>query len=257
MSTRPPYRVLALAALLVASGCLGFLGPTRPPSDQRAVDALDRSQAAVANVTAYRTTIDGHFEVTTGDDRRSYDLSGQVAVNASTRRMNATAGLRDETRTRFITGDVAYSECARMGWERRNLTAVEPWIAYTPVGQQLAVLNRSNVYWRGTESVDGHETAVIVAYPTKQELLAGPDVEDTRATDLAGANLENATVTAWLSTEHWRPVQVRREITLAQGGDTARAMVTFRFTGYGEPTTVARPAFDEDSLWTVGCPGED
>lgn len=257
MATSPPAHVLAVAALLVTSGCLGFLGPTRPPSDQRAVDALDRSQAAVADVTAYRTTIDGHFEVTTGDDRRSYDLSGEVAVNASTRRMNATARLRGETRTRFIAGDVAYSECSRMGWERRNLTTVGSWLAYTPVGQQLAVLNRSDVYWRGTESVDGHETAVIVAHPTKQELLAGPDVSDTRATELAGANLKNATVTAWLSTEHWRPVQVRREITVAQGGDTARATVTFRFTGYGEPTSVSRLAFDEDSIWTIGCPGED
>lgn len=256
MTMRPSAHVLVVAALLVTGGCLGFLGPDQPPSDQRALDALDRSQAAVSEITSYRTTVNGHLEVTTDDGRHTYDVTGAVVVNASTQRMNATARVRDEARTTYITGDTAYSECSRMGWERRNLTTSGSWLSYTPVGQQLAVLNHTDVYWRGTESVDGIETAVIVAHPTKQELQAGPDV-DTGGTDVAGASLENATVTAWLSTETWRPVQVRREITLAQGGDTAQATVTFRFTGYDEPTTVTRPAFDEDSVWTLGCPGED
>lgn len=257
MSMRPPPHTYLVAALLVTSGCLGLLGPADPPSDQRTLDALDRSRAAVSEITSYRTTLDRRLELTTDDERQIYHVSGIVVVNASTQRMNATARVRDEARTTYITGETAYSECSRLGWDRRNLTTPGSWLAYTPVGQQLAVLNHTNVYWRGTESIDGIETAVIVAYPTKQELLSGPDVADTRTAELAAANLKNATVTAWLNTETWRPLQVRREITLAQGDEIAQATVTFHFTGYDDPTTVTRPAFDEDSIWTLGCPGED
>ena len=68
--------VLLLAAVLVTSGCAGVLGPSRAPSDQRAVDAVDRSQAALANVTSYRSSFDGRAEAT--EDR--YDVTFARAV---------------------------------------------------------------------------------------------------------------------------------------------------------------------------------
>jgi len=219
----------------------------------------------MAEVTSYRTAVDGNVDATSDDEEISLAVTGTVATNASTQRMNATAtvrqssgpGTRDGTQMTYIEGFTAYTECARIGWERENLSTSRPWLTYTPAGQQLALLNRTDVYWRGTERIDGRQTAVIAAQPTTQELQSGPSVRSSDPTEVGDANIENATVTVWLDTETDLPVKARREIQIAQGGNTATASITFRFTDYGEPTTVTRPLFDEDNLWQLGCPGSD
>lgn len=257
---RPPLAALLLAAVLVTSGCLG--GPSRPPSDQRALDALNRSQDAMAEVTSYRTTVDGRVEATGNDEEMTLSLTGTVAVNATTQQMNATARVRGErdiarrsgTQQTYVDGYTAYAECARIGWERQNLSEARPWLTYTPVGQQLGVLEETNVYWNGTESVDGTEAAVIVAYPTQEELQAVPNVRSGTATDVADANLDNATLRVWIDTDTGRPLKARRHIRVSGSGTTATATVTLRFTDYDEPTTVTPPELDEETFWKTSCP---
>jgi hypothetical protein len=142
------------------------------------MDALNRSQDAMADVTSYRTTIDGRVEATGNDEQVTLLVDGAVTVNASTQEMNATGRIREQSGTRarsetqmtYVTGYTAFSECTRMGWERQNLSQTRAWLTYTPVGQQLGVLNETNVYWNGTETVDGAETAVVTAYPSEQQL---------------------------------------------------------------------------------------
>ncbi len=142
---RPPLAALLLAAVLVTSGCLG--GPSRPPSDQRAMDALNRSQDAMAEATSYRTTVDGRVEATGNDEEMTLSVTGTVAVNATTQQMNATARLRGErdvagrsgTQQTYVDGYTAYAECARIGWERQNLSESRPWFTYTPVARSRPV----------------------------------------------------------------------------------------------------------------------
>lgn len=256
-------RVVAVVlVVLLASGCLGVFGSSRPPSDQRALDAVDRARDALADVSSYRTGLDGRVTATSGDDDYSADVTGDVSVNVSTRRLNATSRVRGQStgesiRRTFVTGDTVYTECSRMGWERRNFSGSTPWVSYTPAGQQLALLNRSNVYWRGTERVAGTETAVVVAHPTTREFESVPDVRETTTAEFGGATVDNATVTVWLDTTTWRPVKAQRHLTVRGGGNRATATVTLRFVDYDEPTRVARPHFDEDAVWTLGCPGDD
>lgn len=258
---RPPLAALLLAAVLVTSGCLG--GPSQPPSDQRAMDALNHSQDAMAEVTSYRTTVDGRVEATGNDEEITLTLAGSAAVNASSRRMNATARVDGDrtgasgsgTQRTYVDGDTAYAECARIGWERQNLSESRSWLTYTPVGQQLGVLNESNVYWNGTESVDGRETAVIVAYPSQEELRAVPSVRNGGATNLGDANLEDATLRVWIETDTGRPVKARRHIRVSESGNTATATVTFRFTDYNEQMPVTVPDLDEETFWNTNCPG--
>ncbi|WP_256289263.1 hypothetical protein [Halobellus inordinatus] len=262
---RPPLAAALVGFLILTSGCLGLTAPDQPSSDQRALDALNRSQNATADVTSYRTTVDGTLSASESDDSVTLEVTGNVAVDVAGRRMNATTGIEDvdgTIRTRqtapkraYISGYTAYTECARMGWERQNLSESRSWLTYTPVGQQLAVLNETNVYWRGTEVIDGTETVVVVGYPSKQALRAVPDVRGASATEVQDANIENATVTLWLDSETHRPVQAQREIEVADSGATATATVTFDFAGYDEPTSVRRPEFDEDEIWQLGCPG--
>lgn len=261
---RPSLPVLLLAVALVTSGCAGSLGPSRAPSDERAVDAVGRSQAAMQEVTSYRTEVDGRVEATGDGEQVTVSVTGDVVVDVAARKMNATGEIEDAnhatgpgfdpTQSTYVDGYTASIECSRVGWARQNLSTDHPWTTYTPAGQQLALLNRTNVYWRGTETVDGTETAVVVAYPTEEELESVPGIEGRGAADFEDANLENATVTVWLDTETDRPVMARREIRVARGGSTATAVSTFRFTGYDEPTTVTKPEFG-GSRWETGCPG--
>lgn len=253
---RPVLPALLLAALLVTTGCLGgVFGPSRPPSDERALDAVDRSLAATDDVTSYRFAIDGRVEATSDGDTRVVDLSGDGVANVTRQRLNATTRTRGATRSSYVDGYTAYTECARIGWARENLTRSTPWGDYTPLGQQLALLNRSTVYWRGTRTVDGTEAAVVAAWPTRQELRSVADARGTGGPDLDGGSVENVTVTASIGTETGRLLRTRTEIRVARRGATATATLTLRFTDYDEPVEVERPSFDEDALWETGCPG--
>ncbi|PSP45676.1 hypothetical protein BRC63_01155 [Halobacteriales archaeon QH_10_70_21] len=261
---RQSVPALILVVALVTSGCAGVLGPSRAPSDERAVDAVDRSRVALANVTSYRASFDGRVEATGDGEQVTVTVTGDVVVDVAARKMNATGETEDAshatgpafdpTQSTYVDGYTASIECSRVGWARQNLSTDHPWTTYTPAGQQLALLNRTNVYWRGTETVDGTETAVVVAYPTEEELGSVPGIEGRGAADFGDANLENATVTVWLDTETDRPVRARREIRASRGGSTATAVSTFRFTDYDEPTTVTKPEFG-GSRWETGCPG--
>ena len=260
-STRSALAALAVAGLLLTGGCLDPFGPTRPPSDERALNAVDRSRDALDDVSSYRTTVDGRLTATAGDDNDTADVAGSVAVDVSARRMNATSRVRGRltgstVRRTFVTGDTVYTECSRMGWSRRNRSAETPWVSYTPAGQQLALLERSNVYWRGVERVGDTEAAVVVAHPTAREFESVPGGRRTATAVFGGATVDNATVTVWLDTDSWRPVKAERTVTVSGRGTMAAASVTFRFTDYDDPVAVTRPSFDEDAVWQLGCPGD-
>lgn len=254
---RPALPALLLAAVLLSAGCLGtgVFGPSRPPSDERAIDAVDRGLRTAADVDSYRFSVDGRVRATREGETRSVDVAGSGVVNAGRRQMNATTRTRGTTRSAYVTGYTAYTECPRLGWGREDLARSAPWIEHTPLGRQLALLNRSNVYWRGTETVDGTEAAVVVARPTEREFGSLADARGTGGPDLDGGNLKNATVTAWLGTETGHLLRTRIDIRVVQGGATATATLTVGFSGYDEPVTVERPPFDEDTLWETGCPG--
>lgn len=252
---RSALRALLFAALLVTTGCLGLFGPDRPPSDQRAVDAVDRSVAALADVDTYRFSLDGEARASRGDEQVRVDVTGEGVVDVAGRRMNVTTRARDATRTVYVSNRTAYTECARMGWGRQNLSASTRWVNVTPAGEQFALLDRTDVYWRGTETVNRTEAAVVVAYPTKEELQSVARARGTELTDLSGANVQNVTVTVWIDAETNLPLKARRDVELKRNGVAGSATVTFRFSGYDEPATVTRPAFDEDSVWEMGCPG--
>jgi hypothetical protein len=252
---RSALPALLLAAVLTTTGCLGgVVGPSRPPSDERALDAVDRSLSTATDVTSYRFALDGRAEATGDGDGLSVDLSGSGVANVTQRRLNATTRARGSARSVYVTGYTAYTECARIGWAREDLTRPTPWVDYTPLGQQLALLNHSNVYWRGTETIEGTEAAVVTAWPTRRELRSMADARGTGGPDLDGGNVENVTVTAWIGAETGRLLRTRSEIRVTRRGATATATLTLRFTGYGDPTDVQRPSFDEDALWGTGCP---
>lgn len=256
---RPPLAALLLAGLLVAGGCLGFVGESRPPSDRRALDAVDRTRAALADVDSYRVRTDGSAERTADGTRDAITLTGEVTVDASAREMNGTGRVGDTflpgtgVRRTYVAGHAAYTECRLTGWGRRELPESRQRIEYTPAGEQLALLNRTSVYWRGTERLDGAETAVVVAHPTERELAAAPRLWALGPRTFGDASLRNATLTLWVHTGTWLPVQVRRETAWRSGGADVTLAATWRFDGYDAPAVVTRPSFDESDVGEHGC----
>jgi hypothetical protein len=256
---RPPLVAALLAGLLVTSGCLGFVGESRPSSDRQARDALDRTRTALADVTAYRARSNGSAEMTAGERRDAVTLTGEVRVNVSARELNSTGRVDDAflvgtgVRRTYVTGYTAYTECRLTGWGRRNLSASRPWFEYTPLGSGMAVLNRTPVYWEGTERLDGTEAAVVAARPTEEELATAPGLWSLGPDESEDAVFRNATLILWVDTETWLPIRFRRETTWRTTGATVTLSATWRFEGYDEPTVVTRPTFRESAVRADGC----
>ncbi|MEF8776261.1 MAG: hypothetical protein V5A43_07130 [Haloarculaceae archaeon] len=215
-------------------------------------------------VRSYRSSLDTRVVATGDDEQITLRLTGDVRVNGTARHTNATAEvdvLSDrwgnvEPALAFIDGRTAYNECGRIGWERQNLSQSEAWLTYTPIGQQLETLNRTNVYWRGTGTVDGQNASVVVGYPTKAELEAVPSVGGTGVTEsLESATIENMTLTVWIDAETDRPITATRDVNVEEGGTTARANGTFEFGGFDEPTPITLPEIGDEVVWKSGCPG--
>lgn len=255
-------RTLLVAVLLLTAGCQGLYGPSNAPSDQRAVEALNHTQAEVPNIKSYRFTVDGQVQIHDNSRTESVDVTGGGIVNVNRQRMNLTVGTRGDTplghpgpRVAYLEGYTLDMECSRMGWARYNLTESPRWFNYTPLGQQLALLDRTNVYWNGTETVNGIETAVVTAHPTEKQLQRNQNLPSGNGVTQGGANFQNATVRVWINTGTNRILKVQREIHVHGDGATAVATITFHFSDYNEPTNVTRPSFEEAGFeWEGDCP---
>ena len=256
---RTSHAALLLVGVLLIGGCLGSPGEPRPSSDQQALDAYNQTQAALANVTDYRAQATGTAEMTDDSRQVSGGMESDVRVNVSTQEVTSTTRIQDPSfpvdsvRDLYITEYSVYSECRLSGWGQRNLSESQPWFAYTPIGGEVAVLDRAPVYWRGTERLDGTETAVLVAYPTTEELQAAPKTWSLDAENPDGASLQNATLTVWLDTETWLPVQVHRETIWRADGADVSLTTTWRFDAYDEPAVIERPSFDASEIRESGC----
>lgn len=255
-------RATLLFLLVVTAGCQGLSGPSGPPSDQRAVDAVDHAREAARNVTAYRVRIDGQVNVSDSTRLESVEIVGDGIVDVRQQRANVTVNTQGDTgvgsghaRRAYVDGYTLDTECSRMGWARYNLTESNQWLNYTSLGQQLTLLDLTSVYWNGTERVNGVETAVVTAHPTEKQLQRSWSLPTGNIGAQRGATFQNATVRVWINTETDRIHKVQREIRVRGDGKTAVATITFHFTEYNEPANITRPAFDQFQ-WNSGCPGE-
>lgn len=261
--TRATPGTLLIVALLVTAGCQGLYGSSDAPSDRRAVDAVDRAQEATLDVASYRYTTDGQVRMRDDGRSRSVELTGGGTVDVNREQANMTVRIRGdtrvglrETRMAYLDGYTFDIECSRLGWARHNLTESTRWLNYTPLGRQLALLDRTTVYWNGTETVDGVDTAVVTAHPTEQQLRTNRNLPPGNDVTRGSATFQNATVRVWLNTETDRIHEVRREIRVRGDGKTAVATTTFHFSDYNAPTAITRPSFEEfGSEWVGDCPG--
>jgi hypothetical protein len=142
-------------------------------------------------VDGFRFSPDGRVTASGDSDAPTVGVSGSGVVDATRRPMSARARARRTTGSAHLTGHTAYTECARVCWTREDVTRPTPWLECTPHGRRLALRDRSSVHWRGTDAVDGTESAVVTARPTDRERRSLADARGaggpTRTTGPSGA----------------------------------------------------------------------
>ncbi|MDS0221661.1 hypothetical protein NDI54_09895 [Haloarcula sp. S1AR25-5A] len=251
--------VLAVCLAALLAGCGSFVGDSPPPSDERAVAAIEEANNSIAAVESYQFEMGMHVAASDGDQSQSARVDGSGAVNVSTKRMQATTRTQDQTVETYVDGYKAYQGCQDPwgGYGVENVSRSEPWATATPLHRQLLLFERSNVYWQGNETLDGTRTVLVTASPSTETLQSVMDRRQGSSVDLDRGSLENATARLWLDPETNRPVQSELRLKISQRGATATATLTLHYTDYGTPVSVSVPPDVYDNQYQLGCPGSN
>ncbi|WP_367175539.1 hypothetical protein [Haloarcula rubripromontorii] len=249
--------LLAVCFVSLLAGCGTFMGDSPPPSDERAVAAVEEASRSIAPVEAYRFKMDMQVTASDGDQSRTLSVDGSGAVNVSAKRMQATTRMQDQTVKSYVDGYRAYQGCQDPwgGYAVENVSRSEPWATATPLHRQVLLFERSNVYWRGNATLDGNRTVLVTTSPSADTIESLMDRRQAGDVALDRGSLENATARLWLDPDTNRPVQSELTIKISQRGATATATITAQYSGYGEPTAISIPSEVSDDPYELGCPG--
>ncbi|WP_058995606.1 hypothetical protein [Haloarcula sp. CBA1127] len=228
-----------------------------PPSDERAVTAVEEANSTVTAVEAYRFEMEMHVVASDGEQSRTVRVDGDGAVNVSAKRMQATTRTQDQTVESYVDGYNAYQGCQDPwgGYAVENVSRSEPWATTTPLHRQVLLFERSNVYWRGNETLDGNRTVLVTASPSTETIRSLMDRRQAGGMELRRGSLENATARLWLDPETNQPVQSELKIQISQRGATATATITVQYSEYGDPAAISIPPEVYDDPHELGCPG--
>lgn len=249
--------VLAVCFVALFAGCGTFVGDSPPPSDERAVAAVEEANSTVATVEAYRFGMDMHVTASDGEQSRTVRVAGEGAVNVSEKRMQATTRMQDQTVKSYVDGYKAYQGCQKPwgGYAVENVSHSEPWATATPLHRQVLLFERSNVHWRGNETLNGNRTVLVTASPSAETIESLMNRRQAGDVGLNRGSLENATARLWLDPDTNRPVQSELRIKISQRGATATATITVQYTDYDERMSVSIPPDVYDDPHELGCPG--
>jgi outer membrane lipoprotein-sorting protein len=249
--------VLAICFVSLLAGCGTFVADSQTPSDERAVAAVEEANSTVAAVEAYRFEMEMHVTASDGEQSRTVRVDGEGAVNVSAKGMQATTRMQDQTVKSYVDGHKAYQGCQDPwgGYAVENVSRSEPWVTTTPLHRQLLLFERSNVYWRGNETLDGNRTVLVTASPSAETIDSLMDRRQAGDMDLNRGSLENATARLWLDPNTNRPIQSELRIKISQRGATATATITVQYSEYGEPIAISIPPEVYDDTYELGCPG--
>ena len=250
---RPPRAALAFTVVVVLSGCLGFGGP--PPSDPGAEAVVDDAAMASADVETYRFENDIRIVASDGDETRRVSMDVAGAVDRPARRFRANTTFQGDVYPSYVDGDTAYTKCQEpWGWGVENVSEEREgdWQSADPLGRQVELLQSSPVYWAGNETMDGVDVHVIEARPSEDTLRT---YADRRQSGILGPGIEDAVLTAYIVEESGVIVKTEFDFTVTDGGASADAEMSTRFTDYGADVTITIPEEAVTDQRELGCPG--
>ena len=244
-----------LAVLVILAGCSAVPGFGPPPSDERAVEARDDAAAYLADAESYRFDLDTRVVARTDDASPTFRVDANGSVSLARRVMGTTASSPDRTLRSYVDGYTAYTECAPPwdGWGVATLSRERAWRTYTPLGRQVALLNRTSVYWRGRATVNGTRTRMIVGHPSARALGEVSREGGAGRVPTAG-RVENVTVRLWVD-DDGRPVKSTVRVAARADGASGIARLDARYRDFGAPVSVTVPRPTGDDRYELGCPG--
>lgn len=178
---------VGLVALLALSGCLGT-GPLSEAEEQRVADEFEQRFSDIDGFTAtVHTDVDGE-NVSTETRAKVWQRPGTAEMRQEVLEPAERAG--DVTVTNESTS--IHYDASENTYTRMDLSGL-PTGEATDLGSQLRnLLDRFDVTYNGTDTVDGQETHKVTLVPSNTSATAG--------------SLE---MTMWVDTEQWFPVKQR------------------------------------------------
>lgn len=252
---RPPLAALALSALLVTAGCLGFL--QSGPSDPGAESVVEEAVTAGDSVETYRVQNRLYAADTSSGDRRVVRVTSDGVVDRPERRVRMTARVDGTNRTVYVIGNTTHTECASpwSGWGTEVHDELDDdWSGQDPLGRQLTLLAESPVTWAGNETLRGTAVHVVEARPSDRTLTQFG--EDRRPLiDPFGPRIRNATFKAWIARDTARVLQTRLAFDVRTKDAAVDARMTTTFSDHGADVDITLPAAATEDPWQHGCPG--
>lgn len=252
---RRPTLHVALAVCLVLAGC-SVLGDD-PVREGAAVERLDAASERAATLESYR--YDLSFTVESSASSRRVGGSGTGRINLTTRHATTNLTVDGTTRRSYVDNRTAYVQCPGVAggpsvfWGQEDVPTERDWRETTPIGRQLAMLSTGDLYYNGTETIDGREVVHLTGAPSKSELDRYGAGAGSRPL-FGSPNVDSLTVSLWLDERTNRPVRSEVTVVVSGDGETATATLTTRYRDYGERVEVTVPAEVREKAMRGGCP---
>jgi hypothetical protein len=258
---------LAVVALALSAGCMGFLGgggsastPTVTPEPVNdSTTAEEVRSAALAATTGVDTYVAEGTAVSeyTGDVSQTETTNTTLRVNRSARRLNATEVRSTDDRT--YTVDTLLVDGTVYGFSDFYGTQFgSDWIRATPpdfgvawerrdtLSRQHAVLEAANVTLAGTQTVADTETYVLDATLSGEAYdgLVGSLAGNATGRLAGNVSVRDASFRFWVASGTDRPVKSTATLDLLltdpDPNATVETTVTLRYE-YGSEVAVALP----------------
>lgn len=234
MGTVRPLAAIAVAALLVLSGCAA---PASDTSTQ-AKEIREQSTASMQNVSTYSFTVDMTVNADAGG---SIALTGNGVVDRDAERMRMDATLEGMEMTSYLVGDTQYTR-AFGEWETQDVSGQSPWDTGNRLSTQREIMNEADIEIAGNDTVDGEPVYVLSLEPTEQQVLAAMEQQSTGGTVASqDVDIEDMTYRQYVSREDYRIRRVEMDMTMTINGEHAEADMTMTVDDYGEDVSITLP----------------
>lgn len=244
----------AIALLVLTAGCLSTLADP-PAREDRAEARLEAARTALEEVETYRYEGAARLVATDGarEARATFHIDGAVDVPARAERNTVVT---DEwNRSAYRLGERVYRECGAIAvsWGVENRSVEGPWVAATPAGRHLEVLERGSLRVDGSRRFDGRNTTVLAGAPPPGAVERYVAVTPRRL--VGGPELRRPRVRVWIDNRTARPVRSVLRFEVEDGDTTASARIRTRYHAFDAPVSIALPAEARDEPWSGPCPG--
>lgn len=241
--------LVVLVALVALAGCAG-LAPGGDRAGPSAEELQDRALERMGEVESY--SLDSTTTVLVEDTTLETAVTGVVNRTArraelnTTTRLNGSLGSSEQVLEIYIDGETMYaSRDGRDRWQALDVDRIADYGGTHPweddqVRLQRSLLADAEVRANGSETVRGRSTTVVEIEPTDESVDEYLAARSPQGTGLDGADVENVTLTQWVTDEGY-VLRTEASMTVIVQGQRADVTVHTALEDFDEPTDIEIP----------------